>query len=96
VLMRTGIYPPEKHSVNLDFDWVYRRFGAQLAAGGALAVGAFNAVVAAGVRGTVQRMGGWIKGLHGVDAVLARTWTTGGLALWVALMLAMYLLVVLL
>jgi len=94
VLMRTGIYPPEKHSVNLDFDWVYRRFGVQLAAGGALAFGAFNVVVATGVRGAVQRMGGWIKGLHGADAVLARTWTTGGLALWVALMLAMYLLVV--
>ena len=26
VLMRTGIYPPELKSTNLDFDWVYRRF----------------------------------------------------------------------
>lgn len=25
VLMRTGIYPPELRSVNLDFDWFYRR-----------------------------------------------------------------------
>lgn len=25
VLMRTGIYPPELRSVNLDFDWLYRR-----------------------------------------------------------------------
>ena len=25
LLMRTGIYPAEKRSVNLDFDWVYRR-----------------------------------------------------------------------
>jgi multicomponent Na+:H+ antiporter subunit D len=25
VLMRQGVYPPEKRSVNLDFDWVYRR-----------------------------------------------------------------------
>ena len=36
----------------------------------------------------------WIKEWHGADAALARTWTTGSLALWVALMLAMYLLVV--
>lgn len=26
VLMRTGIYPPELKSTNLDFDWVYRRY----------------------------------------------------------------------
>lgn len=26
-LMRSGIYPPELPSVNLDFDWVYRRLG---------------------------------------------------------------------
>ena len=26
VLMRTGIYPPELKSVNLDADWLYRRF----------------------------------------------------------------------
>ena len=25
VLMRTGIYPPEKRGVNLDFDWTYRK-----------------------------------------------------------------------
>ncbi len=27
LLMRTGIYPPELRSVNLDFDWFYRRVG---------------------------------------------------------------------
>ena len=25
VLVRTGIYPPEKRGVNLDFDWTYRK-----------------------------------------------------------------------
>jgi hypothetical protein len=32
--------------------------------------------------------------VHGTGGILARTWTTGGMALWVALMLAGYLLVV--
>ena len=27
LLMRTGIYPPELRSTNLDFDWFYRRLG---------------------------------------------------------------------
>jgi multicomponent Na+:H+ antiporter subunit D len=27
VLMRTGLYPPEQRSVNLDFDWIYRKAG---------------------------------------------------------------------
>ncbi len=26
-LIRTGLYPPELPSVNLDFDWLYRRLG---------------------------------------------------------------------
>jgi multicomponent Na+:H+ antiporter subunit D len=93
VLIRTGIYPPELRSVNLDFDWFYRRFGAWLVAGLAAATAAFNAAAARGLRGAAQRTVIWIKELHGADAVLARTWTTGSLALWVALMLAMYLLV---
>lgn len=93
-LMRTGIYPPEMRSVNLDFDWTYRRMGARLVAGGAAAVAAFNQACAGGLRGAAQRIGGWVQGVHGADGILARTWTTGGMALWVALMLAGYLLVV--
>ena len=94
VLIRTGIYPPELRSVNLDFDWFYRRFGAWLVAGLATATAAFNEAASRALRGAAQRMVIWIKEWHGADAVLARTWTTGSLALWVALMLAMYLLVV--
>jgi multicomponent Na+:H+ antiporter subunit D len=80
--------------VNLDFDWTYRRLGARLAAGSAVAVAAFNAVCARGLRGATQGVGGWLRGVHGSEGILARTWTTGGMALWVALMLAGYLLVV--
>jgi len=94
VLMRTGIYPPEKHSVNLDFDWSYRRLGVRLADVGVAAVAALQAAAAAGWRRAALRVGGWLHGAHGADGVLARTWTTGGMALWVALMLAGYLLVV--
>ena len=42
VLVRTGIYPPELRSVNLDFDWGYRKL---------------MPVVATGVWGAVSRVG---------------------------------------
>ncbi|HSH07821.1 MAG TPA: Na(+)/H(+) antiporter subunit D [Burkholderiales bacterium] len=91
VLMRTGIYPPEMRLVNLDSDWLYRRAAPallQVVAAGAQALGAggrrFLQVVVAAV-------GAYLHRHHGADGVLARTWTTGGMALWVAILLAAYL-----
>ena len=48
LLMRTGIYPPELRSTNLDFDWFYRRLGSALAlAVGRRAVAAWDCATAA-------------------------------------------------
>lgn len=92
-LMRNGIYPPELHSVNLDFDWTYRRLGLRLAQGSASALQVLFALL----RGAALRAGGAGAGalerLHGSEGVLARTWSTGGMAMWVAILLAAYLLI---
>jgi multicomponent Na+:H+ antiporter subunit D len=92
-LMRNGIYPPELHSVNLDFDWTYRRLGLRLALGSASALQVLFALL----RGAALRAGGAGAGalerLHGSEGVLARTWSTGGMAMWVAILLAAYLLI---
>lgn len=93
VLIRTGVYPPEMRSVNLDFDWTYRRLGVTLASGATAAITAFNAACAGLGRSAVRAVGGWLERHHGAEGVLARTWTTGGMALWVALLLAAYLIV---
>ncbi|MEX2197932.1 MAG: Na(+)/H(+) antiporter subunit D [Burkholderiales bacterium] len=93
VLMRTGIYPPEMRVVNLDSDWLYRR----------AAPAVLRAAAAAG-RFTVRELGallwrpwraalGWVARHHGPRGLLATTWTTGEMALWMALLLAGYLLV---
>ena len=37
--MRTGIYPPELRSTNLDVDWLYRRLGYRVLRGLDAAVG---------------------------------------------------------
>lgn len=92
VLMRTGIYPPELRSVNLDFDWSYRRLVPRAIAGMTSAV---STLVAALSRHTDFE---WRRSLvrlyrhYGPEGLLARTWTTGTVALWVALMLIVYLL----
>jgi multicomponent Na+:H+ antiporter subunit D len=91
VLMRTGIYPPEMRSVNLDFDWVYRGLGRRLtdatldaaSRGRAALAGRFAAVWTAGSRALYRH--------HGPEGVLARTWPTGSMALWVMILLLAYL-----
>jgi multicomponent Na+:H+ antiporter subunit D len=93
VLIRTGIYPPELRSVNLDSDWLYRRLGPMLLRG----TGSLIGMAAGATRSMAAGAVGWFAGSvlrhHEADGLLARTWTTGGMALWVALLLAAYLVV---
>jgi multicomponent Na+:H+ antiporter subunit D len=91
VLMRTGIYPPELRAINIDSDIAYRRWGPQLLRGAGAAIGgAGNLLAGIGTR-ALGRVLTSIERHHGADGVLARTWTTGGMVLWVALLLAAYL-----
>lgn len=89
VLMRTGIYPPELRSVNLDFDWSYRRLAPRLAA---VVTGVISAGQAglAGVAGAARR--GFVPRLFLPEGVLARIRPTGSTALWMLLLLAYLLL----
>jgi multicomponent Na+:H+ antiporter subunit D len=91
VLMRTGIYPPELRLVNLDTDWTYRRFLpaliAALARGTTAAWSEVRMLAARPWNGAMR----WLARHHGVESVLARTWSTGTMAFWAAVMLAAYL-----
>ena len=88
VLVRTGIYPPELRSVNLDFDWIYRKF---------------LPVAAVRVWGTLERSWECLNDMlahqfeilvrtlsrhHGLHGKLAATWPTGSMVLWVTVLLA--------
>ncbi|MBZ0147654.1 MAG: Na(+)/H(+) antiporter subunit D, partial [Pseudorhodoplanes sp.] len=91
LLMRTGIYPPELRSTNLDFDWFYRRAGRGLAlATGHLAERAWRFVAACGARAAREAVVTVERGL-GPQGILARTWPTGVMAFWTTIMLAAYL-----
>jgi multicomponent Na+:H+ antiporter subunit D len=91
VLMRTGIYPPELRSVNLDFDWIYRRLAVRVVqrAEALLRVvreraGAFGRRAIAVIFEIVERY-------HGPGGRLARTWPTGTMALSMLVLLLGYL-----
>jgi len=93
VLMRTGIYPPEMRAVNLDSDWIYRRFAPALVHGAEALLAMARATLGGAARAAGRRLGALLERHHGAEGVLARTWTTGGMALWAALLLAAYLVV---
>ena len=92
LMMKTGIYPPEIKSVNLDTDWVYRK--------------ALPAMWRTGVTPLFRLFGmGWdtvvvirdrflnyIGIVHGPRGSMGAPWPTGTTAAWAAALLALYLL----
>ena len=93
VLMRFKIYPPELKSVNLDFDITYRKWLPSL----------YNWIIARtrdgwqsilhDLREGVHRFVVYMFRYHGPEGILARTWPTGSMALWVAVLLGGFLLI---
>jgi multicomponent Na+:H+ antiporter subunit D len=91
VLMRTGIYPPELRAVNLDSDWVYRRLGPDLVAACTSVVSRGLRTLGAAARGLSTGLLRWTLRWHGPGGLLARTQSTGAMALWISALLALYL-----
>ena len=90
-LQRTGLYPPELPSVNVDFDWTYRKLLPRMVRG-FISIGApmrdafFNSSKA-----LIRDIVAGLSRHHGPDGVLGRTWNTTGAALVVLVLLAGYL-----
>jgi multicomponent Na+:H+ antiporter subunit D len=90
-LMRTGIYPPELRSVNLDFDWFYRRLGARAALALVTGSGALYRRAAASVDTAVGAALAQIDRFCGAEGLLAQTRLTSSMVLWVVVLLVAYL-----
>ena len=92
-LKLSGLYPPELRSVNVDAEWVYRRLGPRMITALAAVLGPIDA----GLRQTAMRpvriFVDLLRRHHGPQGVLARGWPTGSMVLWVAVLLAMYLII---
>ncbi len=85
VLMRTGIYPPELRSTNLDSDWIYRRLLPMAVEGTALATERLFEQFARISQGAAQLF-------TGRERQAGRTRPVSVMALWVAVVLAAMLL----
>ncbi|MEJ2204877.1 MAG: Na(+)/H(+) antiporter subunit D [Gemmatimonadota bacterium] len=91
VLIRTGIYPPELRATNIDAEWSYRWLGPRVvhAVGGAVA--RIDGAVRSATMGLVSSLLGVAARGHGQKGPLARTWPTGSMVLWVAVLLGVSL-----
>jgi len=80
-------------TITLDVDWIYRRLAPALVNACTVALHEIGAALGAARTLSKRHIGAAVHALHGPQALLARTWTTGGMALWVAVLLAAYLVV---
>jgi multicomponent Na+:H+ antiporter subunit D len=80
-------------TLSLDTDWFYRRLGPALWRG-VIAVGTgIGEALGRAVLGPLRRLLALVMRPHGPEGILARTWPTGSMLLWVAVMLLLLLVV---
>jgi multicomponent Na+:H+ antiporter subunit D len=91
VLMRTGIYPPELKSVNLDSDWSYRKAGPAVLRYLHAAWGASSAYLTGVISRRAMDMFRRFQFSTGPEGRLAQTWPTGAMVLWIAILLGITL-----
>ncbi len=91
VLVRTGIYPSELRSVNLDSDWLYRVVAPAAVSFGGRLIGGVQRAGGAAFSAGIQRVADFILRESQPQGLLVRTWPTGSMALWVMVMLLAYL-----
>ena len=92
-LKLSGLYPPELRSVNIDAEWTYRWLAPRLFRGMAVvasrASGALGAAMARMVGGTINAL----RRYYGPRAAAAAGAPIGGASAWIALLLALSLVV---
>lgn len=88
-----GLYPPELRSTNLDFEWIYRR-----AVPGVLQkmfsfVWKTDRVIRDAIKGRMTTYLNYFAGKNGrLSILLSQKYPSGNMAMWVAVVLATYLL----
>lgn len=90
-LMRTGLYPPEMRSTNLDSDVVYRKLLPWLMLRFLAIFGPADRSVRRLAADGVERLIAGLFRRTGPRGLLARTVPVGGMVLWVIVLLAIYL-----
>ena len=84
----SGIYPPELHSTNIDAEWFYRRLAPRAARRIGWLVSRTGDAATRALRGGNKALMRSVFRHYGPEGTLARTWPTGSMVLWVAVLLA--------
>ena len=84
----SGIYPPELHSTNIDAEWFYRRLAPRAARRVGWLVSRTGDAATCALRGGNKALMRSVFRHYGPEGTLARTWPTGSMVLWVAVLLA--------
>ena len=84
----SGIYPPELHATNIDVEWFYRRLAPRAARRVGWLVSRTGDAATCALRGGNKALMRSVFRHYGPEGTLARTWPTGSMVLWVAVLLA--------
>jgi multicomponent Na+:H+ antiporter subunit D len=87
VLMRTGLYPPELRSTNIDADWIYRKALPSVLRQVGGAIEAVRQAVLGQAQRRLSALIAVVFRAYGPQGVFARTLPPGITALWVAVLL---------
>ena len=87
-----GMYPPELHSTNLDFDWFYRRAMPSVLQQTFSVIWRIDNAIRSGFLLLLSRTLSFLSQRYqGPSRLLSRTYPAGSMVLWVAVILATYL-----
>lgn len=90
-LHRSGRYPAEVPSVNLDAEWFYRRLFPRLYQALRRILTLVGSFFGGGLRYCSAGLLSGLNKTHGLQGTLGRTWPIGSMVLWVAVLLSVYL-----
>ena len=90
-LKLSSLYPPEIPSVNIDAEWIYRRLAPRLAGSLARISAPWQVQLRFVLLRPLKAAFDTIMLYHGPHGILARTWATGSMVLWVVILLGIYL-----
>ena len=90
-LVKKGLYPSQLKSINLDFDWTYRRLIPKILKSLSNIFVPADKYVRTVFLNRVERFITGVFPASWPEGLLARTWATGSTVLWVAVLLALYM-----
>ncbi len=93
LLVRLGFYPPEIKSTNLDTDWFYRKAAPGLIGWVGRRVDGARAFLFGRAQRQVGRVITRLDRFHGPSGQFALSWPASSMALWIAILLAVSLIV---